>query len=127
MITLYHFCAEHMVKPILENGLTLGKCPIMYPVGMELIPKCQWLTSESDPDKQSWATTNAINYSRTAFRLTIAIPQIQKKKLHLARDFIAHYPLCARGLVTEWDGSENWYIFKGIIPPEWIVECTQMS
>lgn len=123
---LYHFCAAHMVASILKNGLTLGQCTIFYPMGEKLIPKCQWLTSESDPEKQSWATARLIQYSRTAYRLTIEIPYQAQRKLHRAADFIMQYPLEARGLVIGWEGSENWYIFKGIVPPEWIAACCQM-
>lgn len=127
MTTLFHFCPAHMVESIRVNGLSRGKLPIIYPAGQKLIPRCQWLTTDGDPERQSWATSHLIHYSRTAYRLTVEIPAQEKKRLHRAIDFMKRYPVEARGVVEGWAGSEHWFIFKGIIPPDWIKEIVRME
>lgn len=76
---LYHFCAGFCVDSIKELGLILGICPVDLGDKVKFIPKCQWLTSNPDPQKQSWATSHTLNYSRTAYRLTVVIPRNHRK------------------------------------------------
>lgn len=124
---LYHFCAAHMKSAILQNGLTLGSYPIQ---GKPLKdwPKCQWLTKDRDPKRQSWATRNLISYSRTAYRLTVKIPDnYGRKKLQSAEQFVAELLEEDRKPVTEYPGSKNWYVYLGHIPPKWIVGCKCME
>lgn len=122
-MTLYHFCAAHMLKSILAEGLTEGMFPHFEGEKFEPIPRCQWLTADPDPKKQSWATRVYINYSRTAYRLTVNIPDSYRKKLVRAADFVKEMSEEDQRLVTDWPGSENWYIFRGKIPVKWIVGC----
>ena len=125
-MTFYHFCAAHMVSDVMQCGLTLGAYPLIGGSELQFIPKCQWLTAEPDPDKQSWATSRLIAYSRTAYRLTVKIPDSYKKKIVRAAGFVKELPVEHQGIVTDWDGSDKWYIFKGNIPPKWIVGCRKM-
>lgn len=124
---LYHFCPVHMVESIRKNGLTLGKVPVMGDGHYSFIDNCQWLTNDKDPKKQSWATSQLIPYSRTAYRLTIEIPASRRKRLVRAIDFVKVLPEDAREVVTAWPGHEHWYIFRGRIPPAWIVGCREMK
>lgn len=124
---LYHFCAAHMVESILEEGLTEGIFPHMEGDAFEPIPKCQWLTADDDPKQQSWATRIMVKYSRTAYRLTINIPESYRKKVIRATDFVKGMPQYDQDLIYNWAGYENWYIFKGKIPPKWIVGCHKMK
>lgn len=124
---LYHFCAAHMKDSIMNCGLTLGGFPLLSDGQYQLIPRCQWLTAESDPRKQSWATKHLIDYSRTAYRLTIDIPSSYHKKIVLATDFVKDMSGEAKQIVTEWAGSDKWYIFRGIIPAKWIIGCHAME
>lgn len=126
-MTLYHFCAAHMVRSIMQEGLTMGKFPVLSDKGWSFIEPCQWLSAEPDARKQSWATSYLINYDRTAYRLTVNIPRSYLKKLKKATDFVKTLSEESRGLVEGWDGSEKWYIFKGKIPSAWIVGCKKMK
>lgn len=87
----------------------------------------QWLTSERDRRQQTWATKNLISYSRTAYRLTIDIPDSRWKKLMKALDWVSVFPDGDRKIVTEWPGADAWYVYLGKIPPKWIVGCRRME
>ena len=126
-MVLYHFCAAHMKSAILKNGLTLGLYPIQGK-RPEDWPKCQWLTKDPEPEKQSWATRNLLSYSRTAYRLTVKIPDNYcLKKLQSAEQFVAGMSEADRKPITEYPGSENWYVYLGRIPPKWIIGCKRMG
>lgn len=115
-----------MKDGILREGLTKGG----YPLDScgQFIRGVQWLTLESDPEKQSWATHILIPYSRTAFRLTVNIPDSFKKKLLKASDYSAKLPEeVDRKIVSDWPGSDAWYVYLGKIPPKWIVGCREMK
>lgn len=122
---LYHFCPAHLKDSILLEGLTKGCFPLMESGG--LVRNVQWLTSERDPKQQAWATKNLISYSRTAYRLTIDIPDSRWKKLLKSLDWVSVFPEGDRKIVTEWRGSEAWYVYLGKIPPKWIVGCRRME
>lgn len=122
-MTLYHFCAAHMKDDIMRCGLTLGQFPFLSGGEYQLITRCQWLTAEPDSREQSWATQNMIDYSRTAYRLTINIPDNYHKKIVLATDFVKDMSEESAQIVTGWPGSDKWYIYRGIIPANWIVGC----
>ena len=124
---LYHFCAIGSKEGILSEGIRLGQFAYPNNDGYKLIPNCQWLTKDSDPKNQSWATQNLIHYSRTAYRMTVNIPNSRHKKLIRAVDFVRNMPAEAKQIVTGWTGSENWYIYRGKIPPQWIVGCHRMG
>ena len=117
---LYHFCPAHMVEGIKKKGLTLGKFPLLGDQHTTFIDEHQWLTAEPDPRKQSWATSVLIPYSRTACRLTVEIPPSRMRKLHKALTFVKSLAPQHRPIVEGWEGSESWYIYKGVIPPKWI-------
>ena len=120
-MVLYHFCAKRFLPGILRDGLTKGRTPIIEDGMMRLQMGHQWLTAEKDPRKQSWNTHNLISYSRTAVRLTVSIPDNYRKKLIKATDLVKTLPQEVRYIITDYAGSEAWYIYKGRIPPSWIV------
>lgn len=124
---LYHFAPAHSVKSILNNGLTLGKLPILDSNGglVSLISPCQWLTKDGDWDNQSWATQQLISYDRTAFRLLISIPKAHRHLLINAYDYLPQLPVPTKRLITDWEGSEHWYLFLGRIPRGWIRKVEQ--
>ena len=121
-MTLYHFCAAHMLESIKQQGLTLGHTPIFINDREAFIGGTQWLTAESSADKQSWATSILIPYRRTAYRLTIIIPGGHMYKLFRAADFIKRLPDGDESLIAGWDGSDQWYVYKGKVPAKWIIE-----
>lgn len=120
-MVLYHFCAKHFLPGILLDGLTLGSTPVFENGLLRLEIGQQWLTAEKDPEKQSWNTHNLVTYSRTAVRLTVRIPDSYRKKLVKATDLAKTLPPEGRYIITDYDGSDAWYIYKGRIPPKWIV------
>lgn len=122
---LYHFCPEHLKDSILKNGLKFGAYPLVSSNGF--VKNVQWLTSEKDADKQSWATSYLIPYSRTAYRLTVDIPKSYHKKLIQAHKYVERFESMDRKLVTDWQGSEEWYVYLGKIPPKWIIGCRKMN
>lgn len=126
-IKLYHFCAAQDVESIKRQGLTLGMCPVVTDYGIKFIKKCQWLTKDMNPEAQNWATSHVLNYSRTAYRLTVVISGKHIKKLISATEFAKELPKVAQQVVTEWPGSENWYIYRGKILPQWIKEIVKME
>lgn len=123
---LYHFAPVHMLQSILSNGLTLGRLPIVDDNGnMLLISPCQWLTKDGRWDKQSWATQQLVDYDRTAYRLLISIPKSHRKSLVKAHDYLPQLPGENKRLITDWEGSENWFLYFGRIPPGWIRKVEQ--
>ena len=120
-MVLYHFCAKRFLPGILRDGVTLGGTPIIEGGMMRHQMGHQWLTAEEDPRKQSRNTHNLISCSRTAVRLTVSIPDSYRKKLVKATDLVKTLPPEGRYIITDYAGSEAWYIYKGRIPPKWIV------
>lgn len=119
---LYHFTPEHLLPEILKDGITKGVLPV-FNDDDELeyfLPNCQWLTAEPYYYKQSWAPSHLIDYDRTACRLTITIPKSHRHKLIPAIDFVSSYSGLTKRCVTEYAGSEKWYVFLDRIPAGWI-------
>ena len=119
-MTLYHFCAERYRKSILTRGICVGGICVPTKTGFELYNGFQWLTADPDPERQSWATRRLVKYSRTAFRLTVEIPESAADRVMDRTAVEARFP-GAGLLFMNWPGSENWRVFRGHIPPEWIV------
>ena len=87
----------------------------------------QWLTSEPDPKKQSWATSVMIPYSRTAYRLTVLVPNRLTKNLHNSRWLRRALGNENAHIIDNWEGSEKWLVYAGMIPPRWIVKVEKMA
>lgn len=102
--------------------MTRGLLPIFDKNEVYLIGPCQWLTKNGDFTKQSWATKNYIPYDRTEVRLLVEIPFVSYEKLYRAYDIIPFLPEEGRCIITDWEGSEDWYLYFGEIPSSWIKE-----
>jgi len=122
MSIYYHFTAKHLLPNILKQGLTLGKFPLVSESNISFITPCQWLTINDKFNTQSWNTSNLIKYSRNDYRLTIEIPRVNERKIIKATEYIKLIPVEYRHIVTDWNGSEDWYLFMGKISPEWIID-----
>ena len=118
---LISFLRKTFLPGILREGLTKGGTPIIEGGMIRLQMGHQWLTAENDPRKHSWNTHNLVSYSRTEVRLTVSIPDSYRKKLVKATDLVKTLPPEGRDIITDYGGSESWYIYKGRIPPSWIV------
>lgn len=121
-MTIYHFCAKRHARRILREGLTRGALSIPMDRGFLMIQGWTWLTLCGNPNAQSWATQNAIDYDRTAYRLTIELPDEVIPNLYDRERLVKEFP-CSDVLFEGWDGSENWRVLKGRIPREWIKEA----
>ena len=124
-MTIYHFCADKHVKNIMRKGLTIGSVVEPTETGFILHNGWMWLTLDPEPNRQSWATQNRVKYSRTAWRLTIDIPDDEWYKLYDREKLCARYPACD-ALFEGWPGSDNWRVFHGMIPKHWIVNAERM-
>lgn len=125
-MTLYHFCSEKHVRKIKAEGLRLGAVAVWRKHNLRIYEGYNWLTLDGDPQAQSWATTELIRYRRTAWRLTVEIPDEECDRLMDEEALEAHIP-GSRVLFTGWPGSENWRVYKGFIPPGWIKKIEKMD
>lgn len=123
---IYHFCAKKNVKNILRKGLTIGGVMVPNKKGFNLYSGYNWLTIDSDPKAQSWNTHNIIKYNRCAYRLTIDIPLDEAVKHLMNRDQLEAALPGSGQLFDGWKGSHNWRVYKGVIPPEWIIDAVEI-
>ena len=123
-MTLYHFCADKHVNKILRDGITIGALVEPTPQGCIIHKGWIWLTTDPDPKDQSWDTRNLVKYSRTAWRLTVAIPDSERKRVYSRFGIVSIYPAC--DMLFYLKGSESWRVYHGMIPKEWIVESKEM-
>lgn len=135
-MTLYHFTAAHMLKPILERGLVLGGTPVVVPgehgKRLALIQGTQWLTTNGD-FKQDWCDPLYSNlpYDSNAFRLRIEIPNGKRSHLFTWEEFYRlHVAPHGYEKVEGFDDREHcnpdvWRIYVGVIYPLWIKNFLQ--
>jgi hypothetical protein len=123
---LYHFCAKKSVNSILCNGLTIGGVLVEKKHGYEVHAGYMWLTLDSDPKAQSWNTQSLIRYNRCAYRMTINIPNEAAADNLMNRDQLEAAIPGAGKLYDGWKGSENWMVYRGRIPPEWIIRTDKI-
>lgn len=123
---LYHFCAKRHVRQILRQGIAVGSLLEPSKAGYYIHSGWMWLTLDPDPKNQSWATNNRIPYSRTAWRLTVELPDGELDKLYDREKLTSRYPACDL-LFKGWTGSENWRVYHGVIPKEFIVEAVEVK
>lgn len=117
---LYHFCAARHKKSIQYSGIRIGGVCVPTSTGYTMHSGYMWLTTDPDPRRQSWATRQIVTYSRTEYRCTVEIPESEIGKLYDRDALEALFP--GSGMLFDgWGGSENWRVYHGIIPPEWIV------
>ena len=114
---LYHFTAAEYLEGIKQNGIVRGHVATSPTEALQ----APWLTSDPSWEAQRWTHSSAHDKSR--FRLTVEIPDNTRG--------LWHWPRLARELKVspEWfkiqsdlrGDPEPWYVFYGVIPPEWIV------
>ena len=121
-IILYHFTSDLHISGCLCEGLTKGVTIIGRTcTGIKMIDNTQWLTGNPNFE-QSWQLHSTLPYDRTANRLTIHIPKLSMKNLiSWCQDGRILTPEFYDILSTHGD-PENWFIYLGGIPPEWIIE-----
>jgi len=124
-MTLYHFCADKHVKNILRKGLIMGGVTELTTQGYIIHSGWNWLTLNGNPKEQTWEGHTLIPCSRTAWRLTIEIPDDELDRLHDKEMLLALYP-SASMLFRGHQGSDAWRVFRGMIPREWIKAADDM-
>ena len=121
---LYHYTATEYLLSILENGIMIGDVPITLTGGFN----APWLTSDRDPGGHG---LDSAWLDKRAVRITVKIPPNDLR--------LKWWPKFARKRVEpSWYGtldrtgggkSQSWYVYRGIIPPSWIlnIELLQES
>lgn len=119
-MTFYHFTANCFLKGIKRDGLTRGHMlKSMDPPSF--IPHRQWITTNPEFD-QSWLNPESkLPYKRNEVRLTIDIPDhaMIYAKPWMQMKFLV--PEVAKDLSAFGD-PENWWIYSGNIPAQWITK-----
>ena len=126
MIFLYHFTALRFKKNIEKHGLRIGGIPQTV-VPPRIDWGWVWLTQSPD-FKQSWNSMFMIKYDRAAVRFDVAIPDSEKGNLVKWTDGgkLLTEPATYRDL-TRFGDPENWFVFRGKIPPSWFVSISLKS
>jgi len=127
---LYHFCPDHLWPSIKKKGLRLGKIPTGESLpnselfNVKLIHGYQWLTLNPE-FKQSWNEGSSLPYDRTSLRLTICLPKAELFNLFKWTEFGKTNPLYET--LSSFGDPENWYLFKGVIIPYWIINVNHKN
>lgn len=114
----YHFTYPYRVSSILMEGLDTGDVPLSISSGFN----APWVTRDPNPMNQMW-TGFSNGKGKSGARLIVDIPDDDPNLLW--------WPAVASAFnVEDWwykaldrtggGGSDNWYIYKGVIRPEWI-------
>lgn len=135
----YHFTAKHLLGGILQHGIRFGKIPIFSDGRKEgeykfryFIKGYQWLTTNPDFD-QAWAKQTYLKYNRTDYRLQIVIKHRDKNNLIKWTEYLKKHgdriPQATVNALKLPEGSdpENWYLYKGVIRPSWIMETNSRA
>lgn len=116
---LFHFTSRYHVQDVLRTGIIKGVIPsgysILRPV---LVYGYQWLTLNPSPD-QSWNEGSTLPYNRCEYRLTVKVPEAFEPNV---LDWLAvcHSLTTVADELNSFGDPENWRLYKGNIPPEWI-------
>jgi hypothetical protein len=137
---LYHFTALEYLKSILEQGLTRGDVPL----GPRRFGNAVWLTQNPDPEAQvSWAGSGErvlTDEDRAAYEaifgvrppagsrfpdkravmLEVEVPEDDPNLVRWIR--YARLRGASKCCLRQLRSSPDWFIYKGTIPPEWIVK-----
>jgi len=124
-MTLYHFTAKRFLDSILKQGITRG-CMVKSMNPPSFIFNKQWLTKNKSFD-QGWSIgTGRLPYKRNEVRLTVNIPDDKLENLKTWSQMKFLVPLVADDLeASDLADPQNWYIYQGVIKPNWIKEIKE--
>ena len=116
------------MKGIAEEGITRGSVPFVDSSGLRLIPNYQWLTINKDFE-QPWGDIrySTLPYDRTEFRIEIKVPKLREKNLIKWSEAKLNKKNQMADTLNSFGDSENWYLYKGVIFPQWITEIIHKS
>ncbi len=118
---LYHFTAQRFVGGIRRDGLTKGLLLESFTL-LSMKQGFQWLTSNPSWD-QGWAEgTGRLPYRRDEVRFTVDVPEGREVDLVGQNGWKAMMTPATAEQLTSFGDPENWYVFRGYVPAEWIVE-----
>lgn len=118
---LWHFTAPHLLEGILKDGIALGVTPVKENGKLRFLGAQQWLTSNMFFD-QEWCANSTLPYDRTAIRLQVKIPEDRRSSL---LDYKGWRALLRGRMLPDFTAcksAKSWFVFQGIIEPEWIVD-----
>jgi hypothetical protein len=122
---LYHFTSGHCIEKINHQGLTKGALPWnLHPrTGRPTFRRpFQWLTTNAS-FTQAWCLLGNLPFPRNAFRVTVCIPATHQGNVISWMDMcLAGNPDCADEINRTGGDVDNWRVFAGCIPPQWIIE-----
>jgi hypothetical protein len=130
--TFYHFTAKRYVNSIKREGLIKGVAPLSVIINGEnkylLLPGHQWITTNTDPDKQNWMKIRARKKRRveahiyTEARIKLFIPKPFMKNIMTFQDFCNKYnDILVPGFDdVDQELKDSAYVYVGAIPPQWI-------
>lgn len=121
-ITLYHFTSKYHLPGIEKEGLTRGDVPITPTGGYNAV----WFTTNKIIAKNAWAGGSVVN--KLEVRITVELDTTDPK-LHKWTNIVKSEkvePWWADALNISGGGSaDNWYIYKGVIPPSMFKKIEQ--
>jgi hypothetical protein len=121
--TLYHFCPDHMLGPILREGLTKG-CIAWFENGAPRFRQgFQWLTRNPSREAQEWCNPiySTLPYDRCANRLTVLIPPEHAVSLSRWSDCgPLIVPPDQLAVLDDFGTPEDHFVYRGKIPVKWI-------
>lgn len=123
---LYHFTSNRFVDSIMKEGLTKGcilsdfrRDPLGVPK-VKFAKGWQWMTTNESFD-QEWAVgTGRLPYKRNDVRMKIVVPP-GVHRLNPWSQIKFLFPKTAH-LLSEFGDPQNWWVYEGIVKPEWIKE-----
>lgn len=120
-MNLYHFTACRFVASIKRQGITRGFVLLQGPpLPIKMTPDYRWLTANPEW-AQDWAVgTGRLPYSRTECRLTIEIPDAESYRVSEWKR-VGPILTPVYDILSEFGDPENWRLFRGDIPADWIV------
>ena len=121
---LYHFTSLFHLDVVQEHGLSRGDVPVSPFEGMNAV----WLTTNPSKSSQNWKEGSAVD--KTKVRITVEI-QDSDPNLHKWSEF------AKQEQVPDWwykalhetggKGSDEWYIYEGVIPSSSFVSIDQLE
>jgi hypothetical protein len=114
---IYHFTSHLWWRFIKDEGINRGECPLSETKVLNF-PN---FTSDPSPENQGWA-----NRPKLAVRIEVSIPPNDGKLipwLEFAKRYnVARKTIEALESSGGWGTDKNWWIYRGTVPPEWIVD-----
>jgi hypothetical protein len=116
---LYHFTAGPYLRAIWKHGLTVGDVPTDIKRWKGRIGV--WLTSSEESDGHG---LEGSKHDKAQYRLSVEVPQdapLLVKWAEWARQNVTRDTI--EVLHRSATSFETWYVYFGVVRPEWIVEC----